>query len=172
MCQEIRTALGGGIISMNIGIADMSNPQTWTLPTGLLSNFTQTRNLDFIKPTDVTPSSTTTDYFVGWVTKEGFRFYGRKASANPTPDPMTGEVSLSSLEISRFLPSPVLNFFGFCPWHIANEYTNAYATCRQVIFAICQHYLGLLSVKRFVIRNPHGTLCHISIDTTIRYGLF
>jgi hypothetical protein len=55
-----------------------------------------------------TPSSITTRYFVGWVTKEGFRFYAKKASENPTPDPVTGKVPLSSLEITRFFPTPVL----------------------------------------------------------------
>lgn len=239
MRQETRTALGGGSISMDIGIADMNNPQTWTLPSNILSSFTQTRNADFIALADVpiaaqiagathvskrtyldpddghtlveyahyqlntgqqlnelgttivdvsdadavanhgesaqlyadspldlndvftshttdylddaafpkietthavtvdgfgtinnpfgagtlnclrmsivqtnaeyttnavTPSSTTTQYFVGWVTKEGFRFYGRK----PLESSSGAGVSLSNLEISRFLPTPVL----------------------------------------------------------------
>ncbi len=56
----------------------------------------------------ITPSNTTTQYYVGWVTKEGFRFYAKKTSANPTPDPITGKVTLSSMEITHFFPSPVL----------------------------------------------------------------
>jgi Secretion system C-terminal sorting domain len=244
MRQEIQSIpISSTTISMNIGIDDRNNPQTWVLPTNLLSNFTRKRRLDFIATADVpaaaqiagathvnketfvdpddghtlveyahfefnagqpfnelgstivdvsdgnavanlgesaqlyadspldlndvfinhetdyeddsdlpktvttnavtadgfgtianpfgsgtlnclrlsivqvsneytisatTPSSTTTKYFVGWVTKEGFRFYGQKASENPTPDPVTNEVSLSNLTITRFFPMPVL----------------------------------------------------------------
>jgi hypothetical protein len=242
MRQEYRTAPAATTVSMNIGIDDRTNPQTWTLPTNILSNFTLTRYLDFIGTADVpaaaqvagathvnkrtyldaddghtlveyshyqfntgqqiqelgttmidksdgdavanhgeaaqlyadspldlndvftshvtdyaddsdlpkrvitnavtvdgfgtinnpfgagtlnclrtsivettkeyttnavTPSSTITRYLVGWVTKEGFRFYAKKTAANPMPDG-NGEVSLSSLEISRFMPMPVL----------------------------------------------------------------
>jgi hypothetical protein len=52
----------------------------------------------------MTPSSTTTKYFVGWVTKEGFRFYAQK----PSQSASGAGVSLNQLEISRFLSSPVL----------------------------------------------------------------
>ena len=239
MRQEIRTALSGGSVLMNIGVADMNNPQTWTLPTNILSSFTQTRNADFIplagvpiaarvagathiskrtyldpddghtlveyahyqfnagqqlnelgttivdvsdadavanhgesaqlyanSPLDLnnvftshttdylddaefpktvatnavtvdgfgtinnpfgagtlnclrmsivqtnaeyttnvlTPSSTATQYFVGWVTKEGFRFYGKKSLESSSG----AGVSLSNLEISRFMPTTIL----------------------------------------------------------------
>jgi hypothetical protein len=50
-----------------------------------------------------TPSSTTTKYIVGWVTKEGFRFYGRKPSENAT-----GSVSLNEIQVRHFSLSPVL----------------------------------------------------------------
>ena len=88
------------------GFGTINNPFGSGTLNCLRMSIVETINEYTTSPT--TPSSTTTRYLVAWVTKEGFRFYGQKTSANPTPDPVTGEVSLSGLEISRFLPTPVL----------------------------------------------------------------
>ncbi len=276
MRQELQTAVTA-TVSMNIGTADMNNAQTWTLPTGILSQFDLTRNFDFVAINDVpltariagathvnkrtyldpddghtlveyahyqfdagqqiqelgttivdvsdanavanhseaaqlyadspfdlndvftnhstdykddsdlpktvktnavtvdgfgtinnpfgtgtlnclrmsivqinaeyttdpnTPSSTTTQYFVSWITKEGFRICGQKASANPTPDG-DGKVSLSNLEMVRFMPQSslaveLLDFQGKTvkngvdlTWTTASEKNNDYYTIER-----------------------------------------
>jgi Secretion system C-terminal sorting domain len=51
-----------------------------------------------------TPSSTTTHYFVAWVTKEGFRFYAKK----PTQNASGAGVTLTNLEMMRIFPFTAL----------------------------------------------------------------
>jgi Secretion system C-terminal sorting domain len=80
-----------------------------------------------------TPSSTSTNYFVAWVTKEGFCFYAKK----PTQNASEAGVTLTNLEMMRIFPSTALaveliDFQGIATkegvnltWTTANEKNNA-----------------------------------------------
>ena len=74
----------------------------------LRMSITQTKKSYTTDPN--TPSATTTSYFVGWVTKEGFQFYARKPAIGST-----GMVSLDNLQITDMnnvsaLPVELLSF--------------------------------------------------------------
>ena len=93
-------------------------------------SFTQTRKLFTTDP--VTPSATETYYFVGWITKNGFRFFAKKPSKFAS-----GSVSLNGLQMIDVndvstLPVELLSFDAQTngktvdlTWTTASERNNA-----------------------------------------------
>jgi hypothetical protein len=80
MTFALKTADTSTTFSMNIGIADMLNAQTWTLPsTGFLTLFNQDQNINFIAPTNVPTAAQVA----------GATHVGRKDYLDSSGDPIT-----------------------------------------------------------------------------------
>jgi Secretion system C-terminal sorting domain len=113
MTFALKTADTATTFSMNIGIADMVNAQTWTLPsTGFLTLFNQYQNIDFIAPSTVPTAAQVTG-----ATHVGRRDYF-DSSGNPITEYFHFELlpnePLDEMGVT-FVQNGITNNFGEAP---------------------------------------------------------